>query len=104
MSAGHVGSTRGSGIVSSAADLLWMSGVGGVCEMCMCLARSGVDERIGFWLYQSCGNRGSVGGVVNVYHDHLKFCVVGINGRRYVCCSECNVVSNESNDPTSCLV
>ena len=33
--------------------------------------------------------------------DHLKFCVVCIDGRRYVCCSECNVVSNE---PTSCLV
>ena len=27
-----------------------------------------------------------------------------IDGRRYVCCSECNVVSNECNDPTSCLV
>ena len=42
--------------------------------------------------------------VVDVYTDHLKFCVVCINGRRYVCCSECNVVSNECNDPTSCLV
>ena len=31
--------------------------------------------------------------VVNVYLDHLKFCVVYINSRRYVCCSECNVVS-----------
>ena len=30
--------------------------------------------------------------VVKVYHDHLKFCVVCIDGRRYVCCSECNVV------------
>ena len=39
--------------------------------------------------------------VVNVYLDHLKFCVVCINSRRYVCCSECDVVSNES---TSCLV
>ena len=28
--------------------------------------------------------------VVNVYLDHLKFCVVYINSRRYVCCSECN--------------
>ena len=37
--------------------------------------------------------------VVNVYHDHLKFRVVCINGRRYVCCSECYVVSNE---PTPC--
>ena len=27
-----------------------------------------------------------------------------INRRRYVCCSECNVVSNECNEPTSCLV
>ena len=39
--------------------------------------------------------------VVNVYLDHLKFCVVCINGRRYVCCGECYVVSDE---PTSCLV
>ena len=39
--------------------------------------------------------------VVNVYHDHLKFCVVCIN--RYVCCSECGV-SKECNEPTSCLV
>ena len=42
--------------------------------------------------------------VGNVYLDHLKFCVVCINGRWYVCCSECNVVSNECNVPTSCLV
>ena len=42
--------------------------------------------------------------VVNMYLDHLKFCVVCINGRRYVCCSECDVVSNECNEPTSCLV
>ena len=27
-----------------------------------------------------------------------------INSRRYVCCSECDVVSNEYNEPTSCLV
>ena len=48
MSAGHVGGTRGSCFVSSAADVLWMCvvrgmrGVGGVCEMCMCLDRGGV--------------------------------------------------------------
>ena len=42
--------------------------------------------------------------VVNMYLDHLKLCVVCIDGRRYVCCSECNVVSNECNEPTSCLV
>ena len=42
--------------------------------------------------------------VVYVYLDHLKLCSVSIDGRRYVCCSECNVVSNECNAPTSCLV
>ena len=49
VSAGHVCGTHGSGIVSSAADVLWMSVVSGVrevvevCEMGMCLARGGVD-------------------------------------------------------------
>ena len=42
--------------------------------------------------------------VVNVYLDHLKFCVVCNNGRWHVCCGECNVVSNECNEPTSCFV
>ena len=42
--------------------------------------------------------------VVNVYLGHLTICVVYINRRRYVCCSECNVVSNECNEPTSSLV
>ena len=35
--------------------------------------------------------------------DYLKFCLVCINGRRYVCCSKCNVVFNECNEPTLCL-
>ena len=34
--------------------------------------------------------------VGNVYRDHLKLCVVCINGRRYVCCGEWYVVSDES--------
>ena len=48
VSAGHVGGTYGSGIVSNATNVLWMSvvrgmrGVVGVCHMCMCLARGGV--------------------------------------------------------------
>ena len=48
MSAVHVGGTRGSGIVSIAADVLGMSvvrgmrGVGEVCKMCMRLARGDV--------------------------------------------------------------
>ena len=53
VSAGHVGCTRGLGIVSSKADVQWNSvvhglqGVSEVCEMCMCLARGGVGgERV----------------------------------------------------------
>ena len=42
--------------------------------------------------------------IVNVYLDHLKLCVVCIDGRSYVCCSECNVVSNECNESTSSLL
>ena len=38
--------------------------------------------------------------VVNMYLDHLKFYVVCINGRRYVCCSECYAVDNECGEPT----
>ena len=32
--------------------------------------------------------------VVNVYLDHLKFCVVCVNGRGYVGCGEYYVVSD----------
>ena len=39
-----------------------------------------------------------------MYLDHLKLSVVCINSQRYVCCSECDVVSNECNEPTFCLV
>ena len=48
VSVGHVGGTRVSCIVSSAANMIGISvvhgirGVGGVCEMCICLARGGV--------------------------------------------------------------
>ena len=42
--------TRGSGVLSSTCDALEMSvvrGVGGVCDMCMCLARGGVGGERG---------------------------------------------------------
>ena len=42
VSAGNVG---GTGIVSSVADVLWMREVGGVCELCICLARAAWVER-----------------------------------------------------------
>ena len=56
VNAGHVVGTRGSGIVSSVTDVLWLSlvrvmrGVSGVCEMCMCLARSGVGGKGSEWI------------------------------------------------------
>ena len=50
VSAGHVGGTRGSGIVSSAADVLWVRGVSEVCDMCMCLALGGVGGEGGEWM------------------------------------------------------
>ena len=45
--------TRGSGVLSSTGDGLEMSvvrGVGGVCDMCMCLARGGVGGEGGEWM------------------------------------------------------
>ena len=45
----YMGGTCGSGVLSSAADVLEMSvvrGIGGVCDMCMCLAR-GVVRGLG---------------------------------------------------------
>ena len=39
--------------------------------------------------------------VVHVYLNHLKFCIVCINGRRYLSCGECYVVSDECDEPTS---
>ena len=48
-----VSGTRGSGVCSSAVDVLEMSGVrvvGGVCDMCMCLARGGVGGEGGEWM------------------------------------------------------
>ena len=56
VSAGHVGGTHGSGILSSAADVLWMSlvrgmrGVGGVYEMYVCLDRGSVGGERGEWM------------------------------------------------------
>ena len=56
VSAGHVGGTRGPCIVSSATDVLWMSvvrgmrRVGGLCEMCICLARRGVGGEGVEWM------------------------------------------------------
>ena len=81
-----MGGTRRSGIVSRAADVLWMSvvrvmrGVGGVCAKCVYglgRRRKRGGERIGFELYQSCGNRWIVGRV-SVFG--LRWYVCGVGG------------------------
>ena len=41
--------TRGSGVLSSTGDVL-VRDVGGVCDMCMCLARGGVFGSGGEWM------------------------------------------------------
>ncbi len=41
---------------------------------------------------------------INVYLDQLKFYIVCVDGRRYVCCSECYVVFYESDEPTPSFV
>ena len=87
VSAGHVGGTRGSGIVFSAADVLWMSvvrgmrGVDEVCEMCMCLSRGGVGGEVGEWMRGlGLGFTNSVrtGGVLHVFL-YLGWCRWGLD-------------------------
>ena len=49
----YMGGTRGSGVLSSAGDVLEMRvviGGGGVCDMCMCLAGGGVGGVVGEWV------------------------------------------------------
>ena len=49
----YMGGTRGSGVLASAGDVLEISvvrGVGQVCDMCMCLARGGVGGIGGEWV------------------------------------------------------
>ena len=49
----YMGGIRGSGVLASAGDVLEMSvviRVGGVCDMCMCLARGRVGGVGGEWV------------------------------------------------------
>ena len=65
--------TRGSGVLSSTGDVLEMSvarGVGGVCDMCMCLARDGVGGEGSEWMrglgLGFTNPAGTGGGVLNM--------------------------------------
>ena len=55
--------TRGSGVLSSTGDVL-VRGVGGVCDMCMCLARGGEG---GEWMRElGFTNPVGTGGVLDI--------------------------------------
>ena len=64
--------TRGSGVMSNTGDVLEISvvrGVGGVCDMCMCLARGGVGGEGGEWMRElglGFTNPVGTGGVLDV--------------------------------------
>ena len=57
--------TRGSGVLSSTGDVL-VRGVGGVCDLCMCLARGGVGGVGGEWVGGLDNGRERWGGVMSV--------------------------------------
>ena len=60
--------TRGSGVLSSTGDVL-VRGVGGVCDMCMCLARGGVGGQGGEWMRElglGFTNSRGTGGVLDM--------------------------------------
>ena len=69
--------TRGSGVLSSTGDVL-VRGVGGVCDMCMCLARGGVGGEGGEWMRELglgfTNPLGTGGGVGHVSVFWLRWC------------------------------
>ena len=72
--------TRGSGVLSSTGDVLEMSvvrGLGEVCDMCMCLARGGVGGEGGEWM-RGLGlgftNPVGTGGVLHVCVFWMRWC------------------------------
>ena len=96
---GYMGSTHGSGVLSSACDVLEISvvrGVGGVCDMCMCLARGGVGGVGGEWVtglglgYTNSGGTWDMclcfgcGGVVGVGGEWVGGLCQGLGGWCYV--------------------
>ena len=64
--------TRGSGVLSSTGNVLELSvvrGVGGVCDMCMCLVRGGVGGEGVEWMRElglGFTNLMGTGGVLNM--------------------------------------
>ena len=75
--------TRGSGVLSSTGDVL-VRGVGGVCDMYMCLARGGVGGEGGEWMRElrfGFTNPVGTGGVLDMC---LCFGCGGVGGGEWV--------------------
>ena len=80
-----VSGTRGSGVLSSTGDVL-VRGVGGVCDMCTCLARGGVGGEGGEWMRElglgftnpSSGDTRSVGHVSGFWLRWCGWCMWGV--------------------------
>ena len=70
-----------------------MRGVGGVYEMCMCLARGGMGGEVGEWMRVlgfGFTNPVGTGGVLGVCVSGLRWCVCGVGrgldqGLDYLC-------------------
>ena len=85
----YIGGTCGSRVLVSVCDVLEMSvvrGVGGVCDMCMCMARGGrwwgcVDESSEFGLYQLWMSMGKVGYVSVIWLQWCGWCWGRLAGR-----------------------
>ena len=78
----YMDGTRGSGVLSSAGDVLEMSvmrGVSGVCDMCMCLTRDGVGG-VGEWMRRSSLSFTNPGGTGRKLDMCLCFGCGGVGG------------------------
>ena len=72
--AGNVGGTCGSGIVSSAVDVLWMRGVGGVRCVCVWLGEAWVER--GEWIRELCLGCKTVVYKPIVYYSQPRFTIM----------------------------
>ena len=97
--------TRGSGVLSSTGDVL-VRGVGGVCDMCVCLARGGMGGEGGWMRELGLGFTIPVG-TGGVYVFWLGWCMWGVGrglgpGSGAVVLCLCEVISHSHNSLTVC--
>ena len=79
----YMGDTRGSGVLTSAGDVLETSvvrGIGRVCDMCMCLARGGVGGVVDEWVRGLGLGFTNPGGTGRKWDMCLCFDVGGVGG------------------------